>query len=102
MLAPLLYIQRYHCCSTNPTSHHSAAEGLGKARRLLLLASRAGCLHSWTGGTVDFGVLKGRRGRARTRWQVVDRGQPRLLAVPLMARNTWREFCKSERIMSSW
>lgn len=31
-----------------------------------------------------------------------DGGQPRLVEVPLMARNTWREFCNSERIISSW
>lgn len=30
------------------------------------------------------------------------RGQLRSVDVPLMARNTWREFCSSERIMSSW
>ena len=31
-----------------------------------------------------------------------DRDQPRSVDVPLMARNTWREFCSSERIISSW
>lgn len=40
-------------------------------------------------------------GREDGRMEEGGSSQPSSLDVPLMARNTWREFCSSERIMSS-